>query len=74
MEQTHEYRTAVQMKRDQWVPAHRGNEQPMLDRQGRKVLYCFNPWKHQHAYIDCGTDILMPPEYDPADVGGFTAS
>ena len=24
MEQTHEYRTAIQMKREQWVPAHGG--------------------------------------------------
>lgn len=72
MEQTQEYRNAVQMKRDAWVPAHGGNEQPMVDRQRRTVLYCFNPAQHRHAYIDCGTDTEMHAGYDPCDVGGFT--
>jgi hypothetical protein len=46
-------------KRDVWVPASGGLEWPCM-RKGRRVLYCWNPARREHCYIDLETD--MPIE------------
>jgi hypothetical protein len=46
-------------KRDVWAPASGGLESPCM-RRGRRVLYCWNPARREHCYIDLETD--MPTE------------
>lgn len=54
-----------------WVPACGGQETPFLSRSGRKLLYCWQPSTGRHAYLDCGTDIILSQE--EADVAmGYT--
>lgn len=67
---TAEYREAVRYCRDKWVPACGGLEVPMIDRNRRRVLYVYNPRHRQHRYIDLGTDIILPADYDPAAIDG----
>jgi hypothetical protein len=45
-----------------WVPACNRTEVPFWTRRGRKVLYCWNPTTREHAYLDCGTDMILSPE------------
>ena len=56
---TFEYRQAMAANADQWVPACGGTEQP-FDYNGTRYLYCFNPQKREHGYINLDTDILEP--------------
>ena len=41
-----------------WVPASGGTEQPFV-ASGRRVQYLWQPSTGRHAYIDCGTDIML---------------
>lgn len=45
-----------------WVPACNGTEVPFLTRTGAKLLYCWQPATGRHAYLDCGTDIILTDE------------
>ena len=45
-----------------WVPACEGTETPFLTRSGRTLLYCYQPSTGNHAYLDCGTDIILTDE------------
>lgn len=58
-EQTTEFAQAVAGNCDRWVPACGGHEQP-LTYAGTRYLYCFNPNKHEHAYINLDTDMVEP--------------
>lgn len=42
-----------------WIPACNGTEVPFMSRSGRKLLYCYQASTGDHAYIDCGTDMLL---------------
>jgi hypothetical protein len=55
---------AAQAKREQgpWRPACGGTETPFLSRSGKKLLYCWQPSTGRHAYLDCGTDIILTDE------------
>ena len=61
MPNTQEFERAVNDNLDTWVPACGGHEEPFLSR-GKKLLYCFNPKLRRHAYLDCGTDVILTDE------------
>ena len=62
-----EYRVALNEKADRWVPACGGKERPFITRNGRRVLYCFNPRSERHAYINLDTDTPLSDEELRAD-------
>jgi hypothetical protein len=43
-----------------WIPACGGTEVPFNTRTGHKVLYVWQPRSGDHAYLDMGTDIIIP--------------
>lgn len=45
-----------------WIPACGGTEVPFFTRSGDRVLYCWQPRTGKHAYLDLGTDIIIPDE------------
>jgi hypothetical protein len=45
-----------------WFPASGGTERPFITRTKRTLLYCYQPSTGRHAYLDCGTDILLTDE------------
>ena len=47
---------------DNWIPACGGTEVPFVTRTGRKLLYCYQPSTGNHAYLDCGTDLILSDE------------
>jgi hypothetical protein len=53
---------AAEKEQGNWYPACGGTEVPFLTRTGRKLLYCWQPSTGNHAYIDCGTDMLLTDE------------
>lgn len=57
-----EFQTASTMKLDAWVPACGGTETPFKARSGATLLYCYNPKTQQHAYLDCGCDMILTDE------------
>jgi hypothetical protein len=42
-----------------WIPACGGTEVPFTTRTGARLLYCWQPSTGKHAYLDCGTDIIL---------------
>jgi hypothetical protein len=56
------YQKLVAARADAWVPACGGTEVPFKSRSGRTLLYCYNPHLGKHAYLDCGTDIILTDE------------
>ena len=64
---TQEYFDAARDRADRWVPACGGAEKPMLDRAGRKVLYCYNHATGEHRYIDLTNDMALAADYDPKE-------
>lgn len=42
-----------------WVPACGGSETPFKTRNGYTLLYCWNTGSGRHAYLDCGTDMIL---------------
>ena len=45
-----------------WIPACGGLEVPFTTRNGHKVLYCWQPSTGKHAYLDMGSDLIIPNE------------
>jgi hypothetical protein len=43
-----------------WVPACDRTEVPFHTRTGHRVLYCWQSSTGRHAYLDCGTDLIIP--------------
>lgn len=56
------YQKLVAERADAWLPACGGTEKPFTSRSGRELLYCYNPKLGKHAYLDCGTDIILTDE------------
>lgn len=44
---------------DNWIPACGGTEKPFRSRSGKTLLYCWQPSTGRHAYLDCGSDIIL---------------
>jgi hypothetical protein len=42
-----------------WIPACGGTEKPFRSRSGITLLYCWQASTGRHAYLDCGTDIIL---------------
>jgi hypothetical protein len=55
---------AVDLANEQgaWTPANLGSEEPFMTRSGRTLLYCFQMTTGKHAYLDCGTDLILSDE------------
>jgi hypothetical protein len=49
-------------KNGAWTPAAGGTETPFLTRSGRTLLYCYQATTGRHAYLDCGTDLILSDE------------
>lgn len=45
-----------------WIPANNGTEVPFVTRNNRRLLYCWQPSTGRHAYLDCGTDLILTDE------------
>ncbi len=45
-----------------WVPACGGTEEPFLTRTGHRLLYCWQQTTGRHAYLDCGSDLILTEE------------
>lgn len=45
-----------------WVPACGGTETPFRSRSGKVLLYCWQKSTGRHAYLDCGTDLILSDE------------
>jgi hypothetical protein len=56
-----EFKNAVSMKRDVWVPACGGTETVFTVR-GKRFLYCYNPRWNKHAYLDLDSDHIISDE------------
>lgn len=54
-----------------WTPACGGTEVPFVTRSGRKLLYVFQASTGKHAYLDCGTDLVLSDEESSACLGFF---
>jgi len=58
-EPTIEFATAMAQGADRWVPACGGHEKEF--RYGDyRYLYCYNPNRHEHAYLNLDTDLIEP--------------
>lgn len=42
-----------------WTPASAGTETPFTTRTGATLLYCYQARTGKHAYLDCGTDLIL---------------
>jgi len=62
MQETQEYYNARITMADRWVPACGGLETPFTARNGKRLLYCWNPQQARHAYLDLGTDMVLTNE------------
>jgi hypothetical protein len=56
---------------DRWIPACGGTEVPFTARNGRKLLYCYQPLTGLHAYLDCATDVILTDADAIAALGIF---
>jgi len=54
-----EFDQAMDTLADRWVPGANGTEVPGL-RNGRWVLYVFNPHTRRHGWLDLSTDVVEP--------------
>lgn len=45
-----------------WEPANGGTEVPFFTRNGRRLLYCWQPSTGNHAYLDVCTDLILSDE------------
>lgn len=52
------YEQAMAARADRWVVACGGTETPTRARNGREYLYVYNPARHEHGWLDLGTDII----------------
>ncbi|UCC72056.1 MAG: hypothetical protein JSV86_17060 [Gemmatimonadota bacterium] len=43
-----------------WIPACGGTEKPFRTRTRHRVLYVWQPRSGRHAYLDMGTDMIIP--------------
>jgi hypothetical protein len=58
-------------KNGNWTPANGGTETPFLTRSGRTLLYCYQATTGNHAYLDCGTDLILSDEEARLALGTF---
>jgi hypothetical protein len=54
-----------------WLAACGGTEKPFRSRSGKTLLYCWQPATGRHAYLDCGTDLILSNEEAQAALGHY---
>ena len=54
-----------------WIPACNRTETPFLTKSGRTLLYCWQPSTGKHAYLDCGTDLILSDEAAYLALGNY---
>lgn len=69
MRKTHRGDEMSNTRNDNWIPACGGTEVPFFTRTGRKLHYLWQPSTGNHAYLDCGTDIILSYEEASAALG-----
>jgi hypothetical protein len=42
-----------------WYPASGGTEKPFTSRNGKRLLYVWQPRTGNHAYLDLGSDVIL---------------
>jgi hypothetical protein len=42
-----------------WYPANNGTETPFVSRNGKRLLYVWQPRTGKHAYLDLGSDVIL---------------
>ena len=52
----------LSMSKANWIPACNGTEEPFYTRNRRRLLYVWNTYTGEHAYLDCETDLILSPE------------
>lgn len=45
-----------------WEPANAGTETEFVTRNGRRLLYVWQPSTGNHAYLDLSTDLILSDE------------
>jgi len=45
-----------------WIPACGETEKPFRSRSGIILLYCWQQSTGRHAYLDCGSDLILSDE------------
>jgi hypothetical protein len=45
-----------------WYPACGGKEEAFTTRSGYRLLYCYQPSTHTHAYLNLDTDMILSNE------------
>lgn len=45
-----------------WFPANGGTEVPFTTRSGHRLLYVWQPRSGRHAYLNLGTDLIIPDD------------
>ena len=45
-----------------WIPACGGTEKPFRSRSGIILLYFWQQSTGRHAYLDCGSDLILSDE------------
>ena len=54
-----------------WFPASGGTETPFMTRNGRRLLYVWQPSTGAHAYLDLDTDIILTDAEARSALGTF---
>lgn len=56
------FQVACNERKNVWLPACGGTETVFKARTGKRMLYCYNPALHKHAYLDVDSDVIMSDE------------
>ena len=55
------FNLATTNRADTWVPACGGNEK-VFTKNGRQLIYSYNPARDEHAYYDVDKDLVLSPQ------------
>jgi len=53
---------AAKANNGDWFPANGGTETEFTTRNGRRLLYCWQPSTGKHQYLDMGSDFILSDE------------
>ena len=62
---------AAKANNGDWFPACGGTEVPFTTRNGRRLLYVWQPSTGKHAYLDMGSDFILDYEESRLALGMF---
>jgi hypothetical protein len=67
---TDEFENAVEQNLDAWVPGCGGHETEFTSRRGVRLLWCYNPARAEHAYVNLDTDMVLSDDEANAAMWG----